>query len=111
MIKDERQFQDGDGIGDNPLLPGDIDGDGIADDSDAFPLDAEESADNDADGVGDNRDTDDDNDGISDAEEIAAGTDPLDAGSLPAEDEDVHPMPIWMLIRAAGLLPDGQVIR
>ena len=35
---DERQFQDdGDGIGDNPLLPGDIDGDGISDESDAFP--------------------------------------------------------------------------
>lgn len=33
--------------------------------------------------MGNNEDTDDDGDGVSDEEEIAEGTDPLDAGSFP----------------------------
>ena len=37
----------------------------------------------DGDGTGDNADADDDNDGFSDAEEIAAGTNPLNADSIP----------------------------
>lgn len=47
----------------------DSDSDGIPDDEDAFPLDPNESLDNDSDGTGDNADTDDDNDGISDTVE------------------------------------------
>lgn len=47
--------------------PLDRDGDGVADDADAFPDDPAESADRDADGTGDNADDDDDNDGVADA--------------------------------------------
>ena len=39
--------------------------------------------DTDSDGIDDSSDLDDDNDGYSDAEEIAEGTDPLDANSAP----------------------------
>jgi hypothetical protein len=56
----------------------DDDGDGVEDNSDAFPLDTSELVDTDGDGVGNNADTDDDNDGISDADEIEMGTDPID---------------------------------
>ena len=42
---------------------GDDDGDGVADDLDAFPLDDSESVDSDGDGFGDNIDPDDDHDG------------------------------------------------
>ncbi len=42
--------------------------------------------DTDGDGVGNNLDTDDDNDGISDADELAYGSDPLDNSSLPTND-------------------------
>ena len=48
-------------------LDSDDDGDGTADASDAFPLDASEDTDYDGDGTGDNADTDDDNDGVDDA--------------------------------------------
>ena len=61
----------------------DVDGDGVKDSSDAFPLDSSETLDTDNDGIGNNTDTDDDNDGYTDAEEIADGTDPLDANSAP----------------------------
>jgi len=47
----------------------DRDGDGIPNQEDAFPDDANEWADNDNDGVGDNADDDIDNDGIPDAED------------------------------------------
>ena len=70
---------DGDGIGNNADL--DDDNDGVADTSDAFPLDASESVDTDGDGIGNNADLDDDNDGDSDVDEIAAGSNPLDASS------------------------------
>ncbi len=70
---------DGDGIGNNADT--DDDGDGVADTSDAFRLDANESVDTDGDGIGNNADTDDDNDGDSDTDEIAAGSNPLDASS------------------------------
>ncbi len=45
---------------------GDSDGDGIADDIDAFPSDPSESVDTDGDGIGNNADSDDDNDGVPD---------------------------------------------
>jgi hypothetical protein len=54
---------DGDGVGDNsdafPTDPNesvDTDGDGVGDNSDAFPTDPNESVDTDGDGVGDNSD-------------------------------------------------------
>lgn len=44
---------------------------------DAFPTDPTETVDSDADGIGNNADTDDDGDGVSDVDETANGTDPL----------------------------------
>lgn len=44
----------------------DDDNDGVADTSDAFPYNANETVDTDQDGVGDNSDPDDDNDGVDD---------------------------------------------
>ncbi|MGB0459544.1 MAG: hypothetical protein ACPGGM_05935, partial [Porticoccaceae bacterium] len=41
---------------DVPPAPVDSDGDGVADDADAFPNDASETLDSDGDGVGDNAD-------------------------------------------------------
>ena len=64
----------------------DDDGDGVPDSVDALPLNSRESLDTDGDGVGNNEDTDDDGDGVSDEEEIAEGTDPLDADSFPGSD-------------------------
>jgi hypothetical protein len=72
---------DCDGIVDT--LDEDMDGDGILNASDAFPLNPNESIDTDGDGIGNNADLDDDNDGYSDAEEIAFGSDSLDANSIP----------------------------
>ena len=45
-----------------------------------------QATDTDGDGVGNNLDTDDDNDGISDTDELAYGSDPLDNSSLPTND-------------------------
>lgn len=61
----------------------DTDGDGTGDNADAFDTDPNESVDTDGDGTGNNADLDDDGDGASDADEIAADTDPLDASSVP----------------------------
>ena len=64
-----------DDTGNPPKEPVDTDGDGVIDESDAFPLDPSESRDTDLDGVGDNADAfpnnpnenaDSDNDGIGD---------------------------------------------
>lgn len=77
----EQLDTDGDGIGNNADT--DDDGDGTPDATDAFPLDASEQVDTDGDGIGNNADTDDDNDDVSDADEISAGTDPLDFWSSP----------------------------
>jgi hypothetical protein len=85
---------DADGMGDDRNGNGtpdheemDLDGDGFpraqAVPWDAFPLDPTEWRDTDGDAIGDNGDPDDDGDGWSDAEEQAAGTDPLDAASFP----------------------------
>jgi len=88
----ENSDSDGDGVGDNadafPLDPtedSDSDGDGVGDNADVFPLDPTEHTDSDGDGIGDNADTDDDNDGQLDADEVACGSDPLDASSLSAD--------------------------
>ena len=48
----------------------DDDNDGVADTSDAFPLDPEETLDTDSDGIGNNADTDDDGDGVSDTLDV-----------------------------------------
>jgi hypothetical protein len=58
---------DQDSIGDK--CDDDIDGDGVLNGSDAFPLDAAESVDTDGDGIGNNADTDDDGDGVADPED------------------------------------------
>ena len=76
---------DGDGIGDNADT--DDDGDGTLDTNDAFPLDPNEDTDTDGDGIGNNADLDDDGDGASDADEIAEGTDPLDADDFPTDSD------------------------
>ena len=72
---------DDDGQGD--ACDADDDNDGVPDDGDAFPFDASESVDTDGDGIGNNADLDDDNDGFTDAQEVAAATDSLDAESFP----------------------------
>ena len=66
----------------------DSDNDGTPDTADAFPLDPTETTDTDSDGIGNNADTDDDGDNYTDVDEIAAGSDPLDATSLPADNDN-----------------------
>lgn len=61
----------------------DLDGDGVANDDDAFPFDSTETTDTDLDGVGNNADTDDDGDGYSDEDELNGGSDPLSNVSMP----------------------------
>ncbi|OGQ93397.1 MAG: hypothetical protein A2284_08515 [Deltaproteobacteria bacterium RIFOXYA12_FULL_61_11] len=85
---------DGDGLCD--AGDGDQDGDTVADASDAFPRDPDESVDTDHDGIGNNADTDDDGDGLTDQAEVTAGTDPLkkDTGTNPNDtdtDGDDYP--------------------
>jgi cysteine-rich repeat protein len=63
---------DDDGIPD--IEDPDIDGDGVDNGQDDFPLDPTEWDDCDDDGQGDNADTDDDDDGLSDEDEAIAGT-------------------------------------
>ena len=70
---------DQDGFGDG--CDTDIDGDGMANENDAFPNDPSEQSDIDADGVGDNSDADDDGDGIADGSDncpIIANSDQAD---------------------------------
>ncbi|MDP5113442.1 MAG: gliding motility-associated C-terminal domain-containing protein, partial [Flavobacteriaceae bacterium] len=76
---------DTDRDGNPDCIDSDDDGDGVLDAEDEFPLDGTEWADADGDGIGNNADTDDDNDGFSDVDEIAVGTDPLDANDVPAD--------------------------
>ena len=76
----------------------DDDNDGVQDSDDAFPYDSTESSDTDNDGIGNNEDTDDDGDGFSDAEEIASGSDPLSANSVPVS--ETGGLPIWLLFIA-----------
>lgn len=72
---------DGDSEGD--ACDDDDDNDGTPDINDDLPRDDTETIDTDRDGIGNNADLDDDNDGYSDQEEVAAGTDPLDASDTP----------------------------
>jgi len=62
-------------------LDEDIDGDGVSNALDAFPLNSSETTDTDGDGIGNNADLDDDNDGDSDVDEIVAGSNSLDPNS------------------------------
>lgn len=57
----------------------DRDGDGVANEQDAFPDDASEWLDTDQDGMGDNADRDDDNDGMPDVWEIRFALNPKDS--------------------------------
>jgi len=52
---------------------------------DPYPLDPTNQPDTDGDGLNDGIDPDDDNDGFTDAQEEAAGTDPLDPNSIPGD--------------------------
>ena len=74
---------DGDGIPD--CVDPDDDGDDVNDEEDTFPLDPNEDTDTDNDGVGNNADPDDDGDGQSDEDELACGSDPLDASSMASD--------------------------
>ena len=67
----------------DPLESSDEDADGVGDNADLFDDNPFEAFDNDLDGIGDNSDPDDDNDTFTDADEVAAGTDPLSASSCP----------------------------
>ncbi len=73
---------DGDGFGD--VCDDDRDGDGVDNNTDAFPDDASESSDNDGDGTGDNADPDDDNDGVDDGDDAF----PFDATETSDADGD-----------------------
>ena len=68
----------------------DTDGDGTKDSEDAFPEDSNEDTDTDNDGVGNNTDTDDDGDGQLDEDELACGSDPLDAASTATDTDGDH---------------------
>ncbi|MDP3789158.1 MAG: NosD domain-containing protein, partial [Candidatus Omnitrophota bacterium] len=84
---------DGDLIGNE--IDADDDNDNVADISDIFPFNQSEWADFDEDGTGDNADPDDDNDGWSDADEIASGSNPLNAAVMPVDsDGDGIPDPM-----------------
>ena len=76
---------DRDGIGDNSDQ--DDDNDGVIDSLDAFPFNPYEWMDTDNDSIGDNADEDIDNDGYSNFDEIAIGTNPLDATDFPADQD------------------------
>ena len=102
----------------------DADGDGVADDEDAFPDDPDEWADSDGDGVGDNADDDDDNDGLTDVEEGEFGldcylTDPLNPdtdfdGVIDSADAyPTDPFPAFLIMQQndgtmAAFITDGE---
>jgi hypothetical protein len=64
-------------VSDNQAQRLDSDGDGVYDDLDDFPANANEWLDTDGDGIGNNADPDDDDDGFSDDEEALDETNPL----------------------------------
>ncbi len=68
---------DSDGIGDNTDT--DIDGDNVLNGDDPFPRDPTETLDTDLDGIGNNTDEDDDGDDLTDEQEALIGSDPLDS--------------------------------
>lgn len=82
-------------IGNPGSSPPDGDSDGVADDADNCSAIANpDQADADGDGQGNACDVDDDNDGVSDADEAAAGSDPLNGNSTPevcdGQDNDLN---------------------
>ena len=68
-------------------LDPDDDGDGVNDDVDDFPFDANEYVDSDGDGIGDFTDEDDDNDGWDDIVEPNCGSDPMNRLSVPSDND------------------------
>jgi hypothetical protein len=72
-----QQDLDGDELGD--ACDPDIDDDGAANATDAYPFDPTETLDTDGDGTGDNKDNDDDNDTLIDRFERRRGTNPKKA--------------------------------
>jgi len=62
----------------------DDDNDGVLDASDSFPLNPNESLDNDSDGIGNNADLDDDNDGVADTADLF----PFNSGESSDNDGD-----------------------
>jgi len=66
---------------DDDIDPNDLDGDGVANDQDAFPNDPNESVDSDGDGIGDNADTDRDGDGVENDQD-AFPNDPNESGDI-----------------------------
>jgi hypothetical protein len=91
--------------------PGDRDADKCMDEVDAFEDNPLECLDTDGDGIGNNADADDDNDEWTDADEIRAGTDPLDPNDTPVDSfEIVIPgteigLGAWDLIGMFGGIP------
>ena len=79
--------KDIDGDGACNILDPDDDGDGVADEDDAFPLDNAEWLDTDGDGLGDNSDQDDDGDQFVDEYESECMSDPLDPNSSPSDSD------------------------
>ena len=75
---------DTDSDGSGNACDDDDDGDGVADGSDAFPLDSAETLDTDSDGTGNNADTDDDGDGVADGSDAF----PLDSAETLDTDSD-----------------------
>ena len=90
----------------------DSDGDSVPDQSDAFPNDPNETADNDGDGVGDNADLDDDNDNYPDSQDafphdssewldtdgdgVGNNADTDDDGDGIPDSQDPQPLVSWM---------------
>ncbi len=66
VVTDIYVVQDTDHDGDPNTSDPDDDNDGVIDENDAYPLNANEQYDTDGDGTGDNLDDDDDNDGVPD---------------------------------------------
>lgn len=98
QVASYREVVDFDGDGTPDVDDTDDDNDGTLDVDDAFPHDATEDTDTDNDGIGNNGDLDDDNDGFPDSEELAAGSNPLDALSFPDVVAPVLSVPDELLI-------------
>ncbi len=119
IVNADQDNLDGDNLGD--ACDNDIDGDGVDNGDDVFPLNPAESADNDGDGTGDNADFDDDNDGQLDEDELECGSDPLDASStspdsngngIPdcVDDTDPVAVPMCRGVEATIYVKDGLIV-